>query len=86
MYYFELVARVLETRGNVMTTTEVVDKTGLSKQGIVGIMKRIKELPIDVIPEPGGHGTYVWDMKEVRRKLRLEVKAERFNRRLRQCK
>jgi hypothetical protein len=69
-----LIKKMLELKPIPMSTNQVVEAVGISKQGFVQMMTRMHVQPCDVQKTRGQYGLYIWDMKEIKRLLRADNK------------
>lgn len=72
MYRKMIVDKILATTKREMTTNELVEASGITKQGCVQMMHRLGLFPCRVEKARGPHGIYVWNMVELRRVLKQE--------------
>ena len=75
MYRMMLIRKILEIRAARLSTNQIVDACGISKQGFAQMMRRLNIFPCDVQKTRGQYGLYIWDMKQVKAAMREEVKV-----------
>jgi hypothetical protein len=78
MYRTQLINRILDIKEHKMSTNQVVDACGISKQGFAQMMIRLDIRPIEVERTRGQYGLYIWDMKQVRKSLKIELSNMAF--------
>lgn len=72
LYKQMLIAKILATTKQIMSTNEVAQAAGMSKQGVVQMMHRMLIMPCEIVRSRGPHGLYLWNMNEVRTSLKDE--------------
>jgi DNA-binding transcriptional regulator GbsR (MarR family) len=70
MYRNLLIKKILDSTAKELSTNEIIEITGMTKQGVSKMMKRLDVEPSRFERTRGQYGLYYWPMDVVRTRLK----------------